>query len=264
MCEIPLNSCASFRSIEPYILYRGRLMKKHPSRVDLEDRIRILERRIVQIQSDGWALREREKKCNLLLDSLNEGVVLLDADGRIEIWNKGAEKIFGLRADEVIGHNCRDVQWPILHPDGSLMSPEDHPGMVTHRTGEPCREDLMGVRGIGGTVRWIAVNTTPVHLSTKDKAFAVAISFADITGCREVERALRESEERFRRLFEEAPIAIQGYSADGVVGYWNKANETTYGITREEAVGKNILDLIIPAEMREQAAHIIRHGARTG
>ena len=239
-------------------------MKKHPSQMDLEDRIRTLEKRIVQLESDGWALREREKKCNLMLDSLNEGVVLLDADGRIVIWNKGAEKIFGMRSEEVIGHNCQDVQWPTLHLDGSWMSPDDHPGMVTLRTGEPCHEALMGVLGYGGTVRWIAVNTTPVQLSTKDKAFAVAISFADITDRREVEQALRESEERFRRLFEEAPVAIQGYSSDGVISYWNKANETTYGYTKEEAVGKNILDLIIPAELREQAAQIIRHGARTG
>jgi PAS domain S-box-containing protein len=79
-----------------------------------------------------------------------------------------------------------------------------------------------------------------------------------------MEAALRESEDRFRRLFEEAPIAIQGYSSDGVIRYWNKANEATYGYTKEEAIGKNILDLIMPDEMRDQAAQIIRHGARTG
>jgi PAS domain S-box-containing protein len=238
-------------------------MKKHLSQKDLEDRIRLLEKRIVQLESDVWTLRESEKKHNLLLDSMHDGVVLLDADGRIVIWNKSAEKIFGMRAEEVIGHYCRDIQWPTIRPDGSWMSAQDQPGMVTLRTGDPCRNELVGVLTYGGNVRWIAVNATPVHLSSMDKAFAVAISFSDVTDRRKMEEALRESEDRFRRLFEEAPIAIQGYSSDGVIRYWNKANETTYGYTKEEAIGKNILDLIIPNEIREQAAQIIRYGART-
>jgi PAS domain S-box-containing protein len=240
-------------------------MKKHPSQKDLENRILVLEKRIAQLESNAWALREREKRYNLLLDSLDDGAVLLDAEGNIVIWNKGAEKIFGMRADEVMGHNCLDVQWPTIRLDGSWMTPHDHPGMVTLRTGEPCREALVGVIGYAGDVRWTSVNTARVPLSGGDDgAFAVAISFADVTDRRKVEEALRESEERFRRLFEEAPIAIQGYSSEGIVRYWNKANETTYGYSKEEAVGKNILDLIIPAEKREQAARIIRHGARTG
>jgi PAS domain S-box-containing protein len=239
-------------------------MKEQLSQEDLEDRIRLLENRIVRLESDAWTLREREKRYNLLLDSLNDGVVLFDGDGRIVIWNKSAEEIFGIRADEVVGHNCMDIQWPTIRPDGSWMSAPDHPGMVTLRTGEPCREELVGVIQYSGDVRWITVNTTPVRLSASDRAFAVAISFADITDRRKVEEALRESEDRFRRLFEEAPIAIQGYSSDGVIHYWNKASETTYDYTKEEAIGKNILDLIIPNEMREQVSQIIRHGARTG
>jgi PAS domain S-box-containing protein len=78
------------------------------------------------------------------------------------------------------------------------------------------------------------------------------------------EQALRESEERFRGLFEEAPIAIQGYYPDGTIHYWNKANYRTYGYTPEEAIGKNLLDLIIPEEMRAEVAKVIRHGAETG
>ena len=239
-------------------------MKKHLSQKYLEDRTRILENRITQLESEAWRLRERGKRYSLLLDSLGDGVVLLDAEGRIVIWNKSAEKIFNISADEVMGHNCLEVQWPTIRPDGSWMSAEDHPGMVTLRTGTPCREEIVGVLGTGGDLRWIAVNSTPVILTADDAAAGVAISFADVTDRRKVEEALKESEDRFRRLFEEAPIAIQGYSSDGVIRYWNKANETTYGYTKEEAVGKNILDLIIPEEMRERAAQIIRHGARTG
>jgi PAS domain S-box-containing protein len=239
-------------------------MKKQLSQENLEDRIKFLEEKIVRLENASNTRQESEKRHNLLVDSLNDGVILLDAGGRIAIWNKSAENIFGMHADEVIGRDCHDILWPTIRPDGSWMSVQDHPGMVTLRTGEPCREVLVGVLGHSGDVRWIAVNTKPVCFSDGQKSFAVVISFADVTDRHKVEEALRESEDRFRRLFEEAPIAIQGYSADGVIRYWNKANETTYGYTKEEAIGKNIMDLIVPGEMREQAAQIIRHGAQTG
>jgi PAS domain S-box-containing protein len=74
-----------------------------------------------------------------------------------------------------------------------------------------------------------------------------------------------EEEERFRVLLESLPnIAIQGYGPDGTVHYWNKANETVYGYSPEEALGKNLLDLIIPAEMRDGVKEAIQVGAQTG
>jgi PAS domain S-box-containing protein len=239
-------------------------MKKHLPQEKFIERIRFLEERIAELENASKALQESAMRYNLLMDALNEGVIFLDAEGCIIIWNKSAETIFGTHAQEVIGRNCLDIQWPTIRPDGSPLAAQDHPGMLTLATGEPCRDALVGVLESGGAVRWIAVNTTPICLTDRQKPFAVVISFADVTHRRQVEEALKESEVRFRRLFEEAPIAIQGYSADGVIRYWNKANETTYGYTKEEAIGKNIVDLIIPREMREQAIHIIRHGAKTG
>jgi len=79
------------------------------------------------------------------------------------------------------------------------------------------------------------------------------------------EEALRVSESRFRELFENLPnVAVQGYDANATIHYWNKANELVYGYTAKEAIGKNLVDLIIPPEMRETVQQIIKHGAETG
>jgi diguanylate cyclase (GGDEF)-like protein/PAS domain S-box-containing protein len=68
-----------------------------------------------------------------------------------------------------------------------------------------------------------------------------------------VEKALHESEERFRALLQEVPsIACQGYAMDGTVQFWNQASEKFYGYTADEAIGKNMLELIIPPEMRDE------------
>ena len=63
--------------------------------------------------------------------------------------------------------------------------------------------------------------------------------------------AFRGSEERFRNLAEHIPgVSIQGYKTDGTVFYWNEASEKVYGYTAEEAVGKNLGDLIVPPDLK--------------
>ena len=61
----------------------------------------------------------------------------------------------------------------------------------------------------------------------------------------------RASERRFRDLIDAIPnIAVQGYDHQLVCRFWNAASEQLYGYTAEEAIGTNLLDLIIPAAMR--------------
>jgi diguanylate cyclase (GGDEF)-like protein/PAS domain S-box-containing protein len=81
----------------------------------------------------------------------------------------------------------------------------------------------------------------------------------------QIERALHESEERFRTLLQEVPtIACQGYAMDGTVHYWNRASERFYGYSAEEAIGRNMLELTIPPEMREEVKGAMVSMATTG
>jgi diguanylate cyclase (GGDEF)-like protein/PAS domain S-box-containing protein len=59
-----------------------------------------------------------------------------------------------------------------------------------------------------------------------------------------------DSEEHFRDLLEYIPESIQGYTTDGTIFYWNKASEQIYGYTAEEALGKNLGDLIVPPDLK--------------
>jgi len=66
------------------------------------------------------------------------------------------------------------------------------------------------------------------------------------------EQLLLANEARFRGLLQDVPsVAVQGYTPDGTTIYWNAASERLYGYSAAEAVGRNLLDLIIPEPMRQ-------------
>lgn len=94
---------------------------------------------------------------------------------------------------------------------------------------------------------------------------SVVVLLIMLSRARRTVEGLRISEERYRILMDQVEaVSIQGYSSDGIVSYWNDASETIYGYTREEVLGKNLVDLIIPPPMRQEVRKAIRQMGDTG
>lgn len=149
------------------------------------------------------ALRESEERYRSMVMLLQEGIILHDADGTITTCNPSAERILGLSAEQIMGRTSLDLRWHIIHEDGSHFASEDHPAMVTLRTGQPCSNVIMGVYKPDQKLTWISVNSRPLIQKGTSSPYAVVVSFADITARRQAEQILQASYEELDALVKE-------------------------------------------------------------
>ena len=111
----------------------------------------------------GDALLNSEACYRSIVAAMSEGVVLQDAAGQIVACNASAERILGLTRDQISGRTSFDPRWEATDAHGAPLRGEDHPTMVTLRTGEPQRDVVMGVHRSDGTRAWIRINTQPLN-----------------------------------------------------------------------------------------------------
>jgi serine/threonine-protein kinase len=142
------------------------------------------------------ALRQSQERYRSVIAAMQEGIVLLDADGSIRECNAAAERILGLSAAQLMGRTPQDPRWRAVHEDGSPFPGELHPPMVTLRTGRPCTDVVMGIHKLDGTLTWITVNAQPLFQADHQTLAGVVASFEDITDRRRTEEALRQTAEQ--------------------------------------------------------------------
>ena len=156
---------------------------------------------VTQLKQTEAALRETEAQYATIIESLEEGVVLQDQAGKIYTCNASAERILGLSADQMMGRTSIDPRWRAIHEDGTPFPGDEHPAMLTLRSGEPYSNVIMGIQKTNGVLTWISINTRPLFRPSEDKANAVLSSFSDITERMQLYQLLeRRVEMRTREL----------------------------------------------------------------
>jgi len=188
------------------------------------------------IDRELWELKERYQA---VVTNLSEGVVLQEASGKIVTWNRRAEEIFGLKAEEVIGRTSLDYLWPTIREDGSPYPGEAHPSMVTLQTGAPVKNAIMGIQRTGTDTVWVSISTQPLFKEDEQGPYAVAISFDDITERKKLRDALRLTQ----FSVDTAAVSIFWISPEGKFLYVNEHTCRELGYTREELLSMSVHDV---------------------
>jgi PAS domain S-box-containing protein len=139
------------------------------------------------------ALKESEARYQRLFNTIQAGVIVHDADTRIQTVNPKAAELLGLASGDLTGHKATDRDWGFLRADGTRMPVEEYPVnhvLVTHH---PLRDLTVGIRRAGREdVVWVSVRADPVFAAGGDLT-RVVVTFMDITARKQAEDTLNDS-----------------------------------------------------------------------
>ncbi|MFH1381712.1 MAG: PAS domain S-box protein [Chloroflexota bacterium] len=181
-------------------------------------------------------LRESEFKYRSLYETMIQGVVYMDEAGRIISANPAATRMLGLTLGQMRGYLQMNPRWKVIHEDGSDYPLEEQPGVIALRTGREVADVVMGVFDPEDKhLLWLNVNAVPQFLlGTNERAHRVCLTLTDITEQRRNRETLRENEERYRSVVENANEAISVLQ-NGRVKFVNTKWLEVMGYSWEEA-----------------------------
>ena len=151
------------------------------------------------------SLHESEEKYRAVLENLAEGVGIVDGEERFRFANRAAETIFGVPAGELVGRSIQEFVDP--HEFEEIRSQT-----VRRRKGETASYEMQIIRPDGEN-RYLLTTLSP--FIGKDGTFVTSIGvFRDLTERKRAEEVVKDSEDRFRMVFENVFDGISIYSED--------------------------------------------------
>jgi len=197
------------------------------------------------------ALRQSEVKYRTILEQIEEAYYELDLAGNLTFFNDATCRQLGYSAEELMGMNYK-----------AYISKEDVQRIYeifnrVYRTKEPATG--FPVREIRKDGKFIFTENSAIPLLNKNHEVIGFRGVArDITERKTAEIALKESEEKYRTLFDKAPMGIAVTTIDGVVIELNDSQAGMMGYTVEELRGKKSVDYYINPDKREVVGEAIQ------
>jgi PAS domain S-box-containing protein len=166
-----------------------------------------------------------------IVKSSDDAIVGMTLNGMIQSWNRGAERVYGYRAEEVIGRSIS-----LLCPPNRL---DEVPAMLDRiANGEHVRNVETVQRRKKGDRIDVSLTISPVKDPDGSVMGASAIA-RDVTEKKRIEAALRDSEARFRMMADTAPVMVWMAGPDTHITFINKRWLEFTGRTVQEEIGDN-------------------------
>lgn len=231
-------------------------VETHGRSIDYQGRqVRITA--IRDITERKWAeekLRESEEKHRAIVQTANEGIITVDAESTTTYVNETFAEILGLLPEELIGQNItkyfdkEDIALALAKRE------ERRQGVRNSYEAKLVRKD--------GARIWVLVNSSPLFDGAGTFVGSLGM-ITDISERKRVEETLRESEGRYRTLFETAPDAIVVHRDGRFLDANDEALQLMGASSFQELASYGVLDFFRP-EDREQSAERMRLATEEG
>ncbi len=192
-----------------------------------------------------------------LLEAAHDAMFVRDLEGRVLFWNRAAEELYGWTRVEALGrdlHSLLETEFPQPFESIKLELIElgRWEGQVSHRRWDGSR--------IVVDSRWV------LHREDESAEPVVLEINTDVTQRRRVEADLRESEARFRAVFESAAVGMALLDMSGRLVEANAALEQLLGYGTDELLGQPLVDFVHPGSEQDERERFERMvaGERSG
>ncbi|MFH1574245.1 MAG: PAS domain S-box protein, partial [Acidobacteriota bacterium] len=179
-----------------------------------------------------------------------DGILAVNREGIVTVWNAAMERIFGIRAPDALGSNALAVFSQISGAGDETFLVRALQGEVVEIAERPF--------SVGGTDRTGFFEGQYFPLTAAAGRVDAVVGFIqDVTGRREAAEVQLSTEARYRELFENASDMVYTLDLDGRITSLNKAAERLTGYSRAEALRMKLVDLVAP-DHRDVARSIIQ------
>ncbi|HOG76250.1 MAG TPA: PAS domain S-box protein, partial [Candidatus Marinimicrobia bacterium] len=199
-------------------------------------------------------LRENEEFLNSIIDSIQDGISILKPDLTINFTNDVMKKWYAENLP-LEGKKCYEC----YHNANAPCDP-----CPTLRCIQSGKTEWNIVPGLPGSpIKWIELFSYPIKDPDTDKVTGMAEFVRDITSKKQAEEALRQSENKYRLLFQTSPDFIAQIDTDGRFITANPAMADSFGISPEELIGKTFFEVMSP-DIAQRRLEIVRKAMNEG
>jgi diguanylate cyclase (GGDEF)-like protein/PAS domain S-box-containing protein len=199
------------------------------------------------------AARAAEQLSRTVVEGLEEGVVVTDADRRAVSWNASALRILELTTDELHGRVApfKDDLEIVAQHDGRRLQPGESLSALVQTEGHPI-EATSTRTDRHGAQQWLRVHARPLNAAAPETS-GIVLTFADVTATISTQRTLRDERDRAQRYLEVASTLVVVLDQRGHVELINRQGCELLGFDEQELRGRDWFDAVVPAADRLDA-----------
>ncbi|PIV19919.1 MAG: hypothetical protein COS40_15230 [Deltaproteobacteria bacterium CG03_land_8_20_14_0_80_45_14] len=200
---------------------------------------------ITERQRAEEALRESEERYRTILDNIEDGYFEVDIAGNFTFFNDSLCRMLGYSRDETMGMNNKQYM------DKENAQKVYQTFNQVYTTGEPHISFDWEIIRKDCTKRFIESSVSLIR-NSKSEQIGFRGVVRDVTDRKQAEEVLRKSEERFKELYDNAPVGYFEYDAQGRITSVNRTELEILGYTFEEMIGQPVWKFIVEGETARQ------------